>query len=315
MKKIAPLIVIALSVFFVFFRTPVHAATQMVGNGALLVREDEHEDEDESSEREIEAPERDDEAEEKEVFDEQETVPQTLQEESIPSAPAPADVPNETIVEQPAILPAATAESQATPAVAKPIVSQEFPWPWIVTRTTGVASFLLLTLLSITGMTMTTGLLFRLIPPNLSWSIHRAIASVLLTSVVIHVGALLFDHFINLHIVDLLIPFASHYRPVLVALGNLGFYLLLLVLFTSLYSMSAHPRFTRTVHFLAFPMFILIFLHAILLGTDSKQLWMIWIYWVCGGLVGMSVLYRLAWKYRPAHQKNAVSAPSLRGQS
>jgi methionine sulfoxide reductase heme-binding subunit len=199
-----------------------------------------------------------------------------------------------------------TVSSSNTNSKIDPIVSSKtttnqatsaFPWAWMVTRAAGIASFLLLGVLTMTGIFLSTGLFFRFMSPATAWSLHRAIASVLLFSVVVHIGSLLFDHFINLKILDLLIPFVSYYRPILVTLGITGFYLLLLVLSTSLYTMTKHPRFWRIIHYLGFPMFVLLFLHGILLGTDTKQIWMQIIYWVTGSTVGLVVVYRILWRY------------------
>lgn len=188
------------------------------------------------------------------------------------------------------------------PAVA-PVISTNYPWAWVLTRVMGISSFLLLTLLSITGMLLTTGLLFRALSPATAWSIHRAIGSALLFSVTGHIVGLLTDDFIKLRLADVFIPFVAKFKPNVIVLGVIGFYLLLLVLATSLYTLTSHAKFWRTIHFLGFPMFLLIFLHGVLIGTDTKTWWMTAIYWVSGGLVGLAVVYRMWWKYRPARNQ------------
>ena len=194
-----------------------------------------------------------------------------------------------------------TTSDQTTPTpttTTAPTISTNFPWAWVTSRATGIASFVLLGLLSATGILLTTGTLFRLLSPAAAWSLHRAIGTGLLFSVLVHVFSLLFDSFINLRVVDLLIPFVSPYKPIFLALGIFGFYLLLLVLATSLYTMTSHAKFWRSVHFFAFPMYILIFLHSYLVGTDTKEWWMQIIYWGSAAVVGGAILYRLAWKYQ-----------------
>jgi sulfoxide reductase heme-binding subunit YedZ len=114
----------------------------------------------------------------------------------------------------------------------------------------------------------------------------------------VHVGALLFDKFMNLSLVNILIPFTSPYQPLFVALGIGGFYLLLLVLLTSLYNITTHPKFWRTIHFFGIVMFGLIFLHGILIGTDIKLDWVKALYWLTAIPVFLAVGYRLWWKYR-----------------
>jgi DMSO/TMAO reductase YedYZ heme-binding membrane subunit len=136
--------------------------------------------------------------------------------------------------------------------------------------------------------------------PSAAWSLHRAIGSTLLVSVAAHLGGLLLDSFIKLRFADVLIPFVSSYETTLISLGIIGFYLLLIVLGTSLYTMSGHPRLWRALHILGFPMFVLIMLHGLLLGTDRHQAWMLGLYWGSAGLITSALIYRLVWRYRSA---------------
>ncbi len=183
-------------------------------------------------------------------------------------------------------------------------VSTNFPWAWMVIRASGIASFLLLALITVLGTMLTTGLFFRIASPSTAWSIHRAVASALLISVLTHVVSLLLDNFIGMRLIDVLIPFASRFRPLFVALGVIGFYLLLLILGSSLYMMQKYARFWRIVHYLGFVMFVNIFLHGIFTGTDTKQWWMQAIYWTAGIVVGLFSAYRLIWKIRtPAAER------------
>jgi hypothetical protein len=211
---------------------------------------------------------------------------------------------SETPADQPQIVDTYQDAQQATTTNA-PVISKAFPWAWIITRASGIASYILLTAMSLLGILLTTGLIYRMLSPAAAWSLHRATASVLLLSVSAHVVSLLLDRFMNLRIVDVLIPFVSSYRPLLISLGIFGFYLLLLVLSTSLYTMTSHARFWRTVHALGFVMFALIFLHGILIGTDTKQVWMQAIYWITGALVAGAGIYRLIWRYRRIRDINA----------
>ncbi len=225
-----------------------------------------------------------------------------------PAAPAPNPTPSTEPT--PAITSADAADEAgaSTDAELTPVISTEFPWAWIITRAAGITSYVLLGVLSLTGMLLSTGTFFRAFEPATAWSIHRAIASVLLFSVLTHVGSLLFDKFIGLRLLDVLVPFVSPYRPLLVALGILGFYLLLLVLATSLYTMNRYPRFWRIVHYFSFVMFVSIFFHGILIGTDAKVLWVRLIYWCTAALVVGLGTYRLWWKH---HQEPALARAKI----
>lgn len=217
------------------------------------------------------------------------------------NANAASDAVPSTVAPEPPTPSVQTNTNQAAPiqeVAPAPVKSKAFPWAWILTRASGIASYVLLTILSLLGMLLTTGLIYRVLTPASAWSLHRAVASVLLLSVVTHIVGLLLDAFIKLRIVDVLIPFVSPYQPLLVSLGIMGFYLLLLILITSLYTMTSHARFWRTVHALGLVMFALIFFHGILIGTDAKQVWMQAIYWITGTLVLSAGTYRMIWRYR-----------------
>lgn len=216
------------------------------------------------------------------------TTPTTTQE--VPTTLAPHPTEQQVLLP----MPTATTAREIAPA---PKISTAFPWAWVVTRASGISSYILLAMLSITGILLTTGVLYRIFSPASAWSVHRAIATMLLFSVVAHIIALFSDRFIPFSLPALFIPFLATYRSPLVALGIMGMYLLLLTLLSSLYTITSHPKFWRTIHFLGFPMFILIFLHGVLIGTDTKQPWMIAIYWITAGLVVAGVVYRLVWKY------------------
>lgn len=233
---------------------------------------------------------------ERERENEDRVVPQVITTPAPPEAQNRATVPaSPTSISDPAL----QSSTPTAPSVVATKSSVAFPWAWAVTRAAGLASYVLLVFLSVTGILLTTGALFRVFSPATAWSLHRAIGTVLLVSVITHIAAILFDTFIGLRVIDVFIPFVSPFRSVLVALGIIGFYLLILVLITSLYTLTSHPRFWRTVHALAFPMFLTLFLHGILIGTDVKQAWVKVLYWAGAVVVGLALVYRLVWKYRP----------------
>lgn len=218
------------------------------------------------------------------------TAPAAPLDNNTNTAPQNSVSGNSNAALSPVVTPSASSQPQT--------ISAAFPWAWVAARAAGIASYILLAFLTMTGISLSTGLLFRLFEPSVAWSIHRAIGSALLISVMAHVFSLLLDHFINLKLVDVLVPFVSFYKPVLVALGVFGFYLLLLLLGTSLYTMTKHARGWRLIHYFSFLMFTLIFLHGTLLGTDRHQPWMVAMYWVTAVLVGIFVIYRLVWRFR-----------------
>jgi methionine sulfoxide reductase heme-binding subunit len=154
--------------------------------------------------------------------------------------------------------------------------------PWFVSRSAGITAYLLMFFIIILGTGMTTGIIYELISPPLSWSIHKYLSISLGLTLLLHISSLLFDKFINFSLLDLLIPFHASFRPLYVGFGVFGFYLLLIIILSSLLVRSKFSFFWRSAHYLTYSLFIFSFFHGILTGTDTKFLPMQIMYWSTG---------------------------------
>ena len=74
----------------------------------------------------------------------------------------------------------------------------------------------------------------------------------------VHLAALVFDSYVGFGLADLLVPFASHWKPMAVAWGVTGLYLLLAVEVSSLARKRLPNRIWRRLHFLAFPLYLVL---------------------------------------------------------
>ncbi len=155
-------------------------------------------------------------------------------------------------------------------------------WPWYLTRASGLVAALLLTLLILSGIGMYTGIQFKIMAPLRSWANHRTLGIAFAISVTVHVLSLLFDKYINFSLAQILIPFMSSYKKIRlesISLGSLGvafgivsFYLIILVIYTSLTkTIIKRPHFWKITHYLNYLIVGFIFLHSIMLGTDLKN--------------------------------------------
>ena len=79
----------------------------------------------------------------------------------------------------------------------------------------------------------------------------------------------MFDSYVGFGLADLLVPFASHWKPMAVAWGVTGLYLLLAVEVSSLARKRLPNRIWRRLHFLAFPLYVVATLHMLTAGTDA----------------------------------------------
>jgi len=110
---------------------------------------------------------------------------------------------------------------------------------------------------------------------------------------ILHGIVLTIDSYEPFRITELLIPFLSDYKPLATGMGILSFYMFIAVLITSDWMKKFGKRMWRTVHFLAFPAFVLSFLHGLLAGSDSSLTPARWMYALTGLIFLVAVVVRM----------------------
>ncbi|MDX6287982.1 MAG: hypothetical protein QOG53_3467 [Frankiales bacterium] len=147
--------------------------------------------------------------------------------------------------------------------------------PWYVARSGGLVTYVLLTVSVIFG-TAVAARAFRN-KPGLPWmnGMHEWLGTLTLGFLGVHVVGLLLDTYIGFSIVEVLVPFTSHYRPGVVAWGIVAFYLLLVVQLSARFR-GKLPRKWRPLwkraHMMAYPLFIVSTVHLLTVGTDARTL-------------------------------------------
>src|SRR4051794_6044147 len=108
--------------------------------------------------------------------------------------------------------------------------------PWYIARAAGLISWTILTASVVWGLSISTkaSVPRRRLRPNWMLDLHRFLGGLATIFTLVHVGAILVDSYINFDLVSVLVPFASTWRPVAVAWGVAGLYLLMAVELTSL---------------------------------------------------------------------------------
>lgn len=139
---------------------------------------------------------------------------------------------------------------------------------WYVARSAGIVALALVT------MTVAWGLLFgtRILQgrPSPKWllDLHRFLGGLTVVFTIVHVGALVADSYVHFGPADILVPFASAWRPEPVAWGVVAFYLIVAVQGTSLLMKRLPRRLWRAVHLSSYLLFWLAVLHGVRAGTD-----------------------------------------------
>ena len=146
--------------------------------------------------------------------------------------------------------------------------------PWILGRSLGLASYLALTGMILTGLWLRhpwRGRFRRPAASTILWS-HVALAACTLTLLAGHLTALALDRYAGVGWIGVAVPWASHYRPTPVALGVLALYGVVLVAGTAALAGSIGRRIWFPVHSVAVSVFCATAAHGILAGSDASGL-------------------------------------------
>jgi DMSO/TMAO reductase YedYZ heme-binding membrane subunit len=142
---------------------------------------------------------------------------------------------------------------------------------WYTARASGLVSWALLSASMLWGLVLSTKLRPPRIRPNWTLDLHRYLGGLAVIFVGVHLAALVFDSYVGFVLAELLVPFASHWKPTAVAWGVVGLYLLLAVEVSSLARKHLPNRIWRRLHFLAFPLYVVATLHMVTAGTDGQM--------------------------------------------
>ena len=183
---------------------------------------------------------------------------------------------------------------------------------WYIARASGIVGWLLLTASVIWGILTPAKLSDRQRP---AWflDLHRWLAGLTVGFVAIHLVALVADSYVQFSLVDLVIPFASDWKPFPVALGVLGTWLLVIVQATSLAMKRLPRRLWRKIHLTSYVTFFITSLHGTLAGTDASNTLYQATSMAALAAVIFTTLYRIMTRRKPRSARPATSQPRTIG--
>ncbi|GHE38943.1 hypothetical protein GCM10018771_19230 [Streptomyces cellulosae] len=152
-------------------------------------------------------------------------------------------------------------------------------------------SWWLLSATVVWGLLMSTRVLGPRAAPARLYDLHRFLSGLSLVFLAVHLVALIADAWVDIGLLQILIPFTSDYRPAAVAWGVIALYLLAAIEITSLLKRHIPHRWWRYVHAGTFALFALTTVHAFTAGTDTTVVW--WTGLALVAAVGFLSLYRL----------------------
>jgi predicted ferric reductase len=142
---------------------------------------------------------------------------------------------------------------------------------WQIARSSGIVAWVLVTASVVWGLLLSTRVLGRGPSPRWLTDLHRFLGGLSVVFVAVHLTGLALDSYLHFGPVELLVPFASGWRPTEVALGVTAFYLLLAVEITSLAKRRVPRRAWKVVHLTSFGAFWLATVHGITAGSETRN--------------------------------------------
>ncbi|MFJ4654529.1 ferric reductase-like transmembrane domain-containing protein [Nocardia sp. NPDC088792] len=145
---------------------------------------------------------------------------------------------------------------------------------WAFGRGSGIIALAMLSLAVIVGIIARSGRTLLLPRVGLA-ELHRGVALIATALVCLHVLSLLADPDSQLRLLDALVPFAGHYRPLWVGLGTVAVDLLAAIIVSALLRHRLGPRAFRVVHWATYVLWPAALIHALGAGTDVTHPWML----------------------------------------
>lgn len=165
---------------------------------------------------------------------------------------------------------------------------------WHLTRASGIVAWLMLTASVVWGVILSTKAFPEHRRPAWLLDLHRWLGGLAVSFLAIHLVSLVADSYVQFGVLDLLVPFASDWKPGAVALGVVAMWGLVAVEATSLAMRKLPRKVWRRIHLLSYGVFWATSMHAAFAGTDRTT----WLYRVTAavsiGAVAWASLYRIA---------------------
>ena len=165
---------------------------------------------------------------------------------------------------------------------------------WYLSRATAFVSLTILWISMALGLGLSNKMA-RLWPgAPAAFAIHEYVSLLGTAFALFHALILLGDHYINFTVAQIFLPFATtSYRPVWVGIGQIGFYVWLIVNLSFYIRSKIGQKTWRVLHYLSFVMYMMGMFHGLFSGTDSASTWATWYYWISGASLLFLLIHRI----------------------
>jgi len=178
---------------------------------------------------------------------------------------------------------------------------------WYLSRSGGFVTLSVLWVSMALGLSITNKMA-RLWPgAPTAFAVHQSASLLGLAFAAYHGLVLMGDHFVDFSLPHLIIPFAIAYKTFWVGLGQICFYLWLIVILSFYVRQWIGQKTWRLIHYVNFGTYALGFLHGVASGTDSSTGWAQWYFWISG----TSLMALLGHRLYESFLKNKLTLPQF----
>lgn len=183
---------------------------------------------------------------------------------------------------------------------------------WDVARAGGFTAYVLLTLAVVVGLMLSAQVQSPSRWPRLLNSeLHNFLTLICTVFLGVHILAVWVDPFTHFGWNEVFIPFASHYRPVWMALGIVAFYLGIAIAISTWLRPRIGYTWWRRLHVLTLGVYALATIHGIATGTDTQTQWAFALYAVSIVTVGLLLWQRMIVQSKRKHKSPRIPARSI----
>lgn len=187
--------------------------------------------------------------------------------------------------------------------------------PWYAARLLGFLAYGALAVSVVYGLLLSTGLLDRIAHRVVSFTLHQDLSAIAIGLTALHGAVLALDTFVPQTVRQLIVPFASPYRPEWTGIGQVTLYLMIVVYASFSVRRRIGQRAWRLLHYTTLLAFAGATAHGLMSGTDTPAAWAFGTYLVTTVVVVFLLIYRitlgLANSLRPAERATVTAREEL----
>lgn len=163
---------------------------------------------------------------------------------------------------------------------------------WTLIRTSGFLAYYFMTLSIANGVFSSFSIMKK--KKSMLNSLHQKSGWYGLLTIIFHMLLIWQDQFAPYTIAELLIPFRAENEPLFSTLGSLSFYLFFLVIVSSdfLIKKLGFKRW-KNIHLAVIPAWLFMLIHGLAIGTDSSEVWALFIYLVSSSVILVLLFIRI----------------------